>query len=234
MLDQPTSRAGRGTRVLASPCEIRLGLATALFWNILGQFKRHFVEYLSSYWSDLDEQGPILKLRTCFIGLVNQRVPASPNKGVLGSFQLYQLDIGLSPASTSWFCLWDYFSRTRPISGQWELMEIILSEISISFQSDFWSSPDRLTDRREAMHMSPPCKSHRLAQKYELSIMKSCQLQFSRKILQQTWHKLSVQIGRCPCTSAISSPPLKGTSRGLEALQSHVNDSYYKSVLCWQ
>ncbi len=27
---------------------------------------------------------------------------------------------------------------------------------------------------------------------------------------------------------------IKGTSRGLEALQSNMNDSYYKSVLCWQ
>ncbi len=27
---------------------------------------------------------------------------------------------------------------------------------------------------------------------------------------------------------------IKGTSRGPEALQSHLNDSYYTNVLCWQ
>ncbi len=27
---------------------------------------------------------------------------------------------------------------------------------------------------------------------------------------------------------------LKGTSRGLETVESNMNDYYYKSVLCWQ
>ncbi len=37
------------------------------------------------------------------------------------------------------------------------------------------------------------------------------------------WHKMSFG----PLQSQF-----KGTSRGLEALQSHMNDAYYKSVLC--
>ena len=33
---------------------------------------------------------------------------------------------------------------------------------------------------------------------------------------------------------ALRQPYFKGTSRGPEALQSHLNDSYYTNVLCWQ
>ena len=39
-----------------------------------------------------------------------------------------------------------------------------------------------------------------------------------------------IKIWRVKCNGKC----LKGTSRGLEALQSHMNGSYYKSVLCWQ
>ena len=34
----------------------------------------------------------------------------------------------------------------------------------IIVQSEFWSSPDRQTDRQKVTHMSPPCKVHRWAQ----------------------------------------------------------------------
>ncbi len=45
-------------------------------------------------------------------------------------------------------------------------LPIILPEIWIFIQSDFWWSPDRLTDRRKVIHMSPPCNLHRWAQKW--------------------------------------------------------------------
>ncbi len=44
------------------------------------------------------------------------------------------------------------------------------------------------------------------------------------RVISHLWHKIP----------HIPQDILKGTSRGLEALQSHTNNSYSKSLLCWQ
>ncbi len=69
-----------------------------------------FSTYLSFYWTDFYKQGLVLKLRTCCIELAGTRVPASPFRGVPGSWK-----VGLLPALLPrfeilwglWAWIWD-------------------------------------------------------------------------------------------------------------------------------